>query len=244
MPAEKQVPVTDLELLYNKEEERLVLMHRPSGKETYLFDLGFQGHKGRSQLFQLLSKFSLANHLYWKPLTVSLNNSIKAVSKDETVTILPRITFEENIVLQRKTWVVKKDALPVFDPNEPEEESFLKVSLWKRKVGLPDEVFVFLTTFPEMDTLKPEQMARIGRDSYKPQYINFNNPLLINLLVKMIEKVPVTLKIEEMAPGSSELLEVNGEKFVSEFVLQWYDNYKPVENPAGQDQHIELSKIS
>ncbi|WP_222931317.1 hypothetical protein, partial [Xanthovirga aplysinae] len=60
-----------------------------------------------------------------------------------------------------------------------------------------------------------------GRDDYKPQYINFNNSLLVRLFGRMIGKAPASIKIEEMTPSSKELLSFNGEDLVSEFVVQW-----------------------
>lgn len=227
LPAEKQIPVTDLEVLYNADTAELELRHQPSGKRCYVFDLGFQGMRGRSQLFQLLSKFSPCKALFWMAMSSSVNLAIHpdALEKQkEGPIIMPRIVFNDKIVIQRKRWVIRKEFLEMPVAGEEEWQAFKRVNNWRHKLGLPDEVFVFLTNFGEMETLDAEQGKKIGRDGYKPQYINFNSPLLVNLFDKMLDKVPVTMRIEEMLPGPSGMLESSdGTKWVSEFVIQWSD---------------------
>jgi hypothetical protein len=68
----------------------------------------------------------------------------------------------------------------------------------------------------------PELLRKTGRDDYKPQYIHFNNPLLVHLFERLTGKVPQVLKIEEMLPHAGHLATINGEKFVTEYVVQWY----------------------
>ena len=50
----------------------------------------------------------------------------------------------------------------------------------------------------------------------------FNNPLLVNLFEKMVVKAPILIKIEEMLPHSNHLATIDGEKFVTEYMVQWY----------------------
>lgn len=40
---------------------------------------------------------------------------------------------------------------------------------------------------------------------------------------KLLDKVAVQLLVQEMLPASDQLLKVDGRKYVSEFVVQWYD---------------------
>lgn len=68
LPAEKQIPVTDLAVRLASTGEHLELFHKTQNKTAYVFDLGFQGHGGRSQLFQLLEKFTRAEYLSYYPL--------------------------------------------------------------------------------------------------------------------------------------------------------------------------------
>lgn len=227
LPASEQIPVTELNLCFSEEKNCLQLQHA-SGKAAYIFDLGFQGYRGRSQLFQLLAKFTLIKYISWHPLTHALSLHINPKENWETLSgpiESPRIVFDNKLVLQRRSWQVKKEHLPSLDPGESEWSYFLKVNTWRKKYDIPDEVFVFMTNHGEMENLTPEQMKKLGRDGYKPQYIDFSKPVfVVNLLEKMIEKVAIYMKIEEMLPGSKDLLKAGDKRYVSEFVVQWYDN--------------------
>ncbi|MES2628479.1 MAG: lantibiotic dehydratase [Bacteroidota bacterium] len=224
LPTDKQIPVTDLEVKLDAAENTLQLIHRPSGKQCFVFDLGFQGHRGRSQLFQLLSKFSPTKAFQWMSLNTAINSAVnppEEITEDQTI-VYPRIVFNDSIVLQRKKWVIRKKNLPAAVPAESEYDAFKRINSWRIEIGLPDEVFVFLTSFSELDGLEPEQRIKIGRDGYKPQYISFNNPFLVNLLDKMLEKVPVALRVEEMLPAPDGMLKTQDNMtWVSEFVMQW-----------------------
>ncbi len=225
LPASEQIPITDLSLVYQKDNNQLVLKHKETRKTAHVFDLGFQGAKGRSPLFQLLSRFSLIKALFWQHATQSINVQYRnaEAEKSEEPIICPRITFEDSLIIQRKNWWFKNETLPQLLPTETEWDYFLKVNLWRKKYGLPDEVFIFITNHNEMQTLKPEQMTKLGRDSYKPQYINFNNAVLIcNLFEKMLSKAPVGIKLEEMLPNSKQMFSLDGTRYVTEFVMQWY----------------------
>ena len=74
-----------------------------------------------------------------------------------------------------------------------------------------------------MENIDPEQMKKLGRDDYKPQYISFRNPFLVKLFEKSLIKVPETLKLEEMLPASNQLVQIVNSRYVTEFVVQWYD---------------------
>lgn len=227
LPAEQQVPITALSVRYDRKEKELKLVHTASGKQAYVFDLGFQGHKGRSQLFQLLTRFSLTQSIMLAPFVNTAQNKFntpQAADAPAKPVIRPRVVLENKLVLQRKAWYLKNALIPGRLPEENEADYFMKIGLWRKQLQLPDEVFIFITTHQELETLKPEQLSKLGRDSYKPQYINFKNPLLVNLFEKMISRAPAGVRIEEMLPVSGQMLKAGDKRYVTEFVLQWYSN--------------------
>ncbi len=66
-----------------------------------------------------------------------------------------------------------------------------------------------------------EKRKKYSRDHYKPQYIDFRNPLLVNLF----GRITVNLKnyevhLEERYPNENDLFEYNGKKFVTEQIFQ------------------------
>jgi hypothetical protein len=237
LPSEKQIPVTELQVRVNEAENRLQLVHAPTGKRAYVFDLGFQGHRGRSQLFQLLEKFSLARYLYPHPVLNGIN-TLYAGEKEKrekvekegeekekprpVIRIQPRVVYQDRIILQRKTWYVPRELLPLREPQENDWAWFCRVNEWRIQQGMPEEVFIFVVDRSGMQNIKPEAQRKISRDDYKPQYISFKNPFLINLLEKGMSRVPDVFKIVEMLPNSRQLLGIGSNRYITEFVLQWY----------------------
>ncbi len=230
LPPEKQIPITELQVQMERDMEmdetgtQLQLIHTPTQKRVYVFDLGFQGHMGRSQLFQLLEKFTLAEYLFCHPM-LNVINSLQPVEKGEPkIQKLPRVVYQDRVILQRKTWYIPKELLPFRTPGESGWAWFYRVNEWRCQQGIPEEVFIFVIERSAMQNLEPEIQRKISRDDYKPQYISFKNPFLINLLEKSLKRVPNTLKIVEMLPNSHQLLHVGINRYITEFVLQWYQS--------------------
>ncbi|MFA0962291.1 lantibiotic dehydratase [Roseivirga sp. BDSF3-8] len=233
LPEDKQLAITDFEIRCENGND-LVLFHKPSEKRAHVFDLGFQGHMGRSQLFQLLEKFTYAEYLFVNPLLSALTKKRTNLlqeekggqseenKKDNTTKVMvsPRYTYGD-LVLQRKSWSVPKELLPTREGAETEWQYFNRVDAWRRELGIPDEVFVFLNPGRQQSN-DPEAAKKLGRDDYKPQYISFKSPALILMLDKMMAKVPGNMKIDEMLPSPDSLLHIDGKPFVSECVVQWY----------------------
>lgn len=227
LPPEQQIPITELKVKKDPTGTRLQLLHEPTGKRAYVFDLGFQGHRGRSQLFQLLEKFTLAQYLYPQPLLVAANGlrpaAGKEPGKEETrIEINPRIVYGDRLILQRKSWYVPEPLLPRRAPGENDWAWFYRVNEWRRTQEMPDDVFIFVVDRVTRLNAAPSPAKRISPDDYKPQYISFKNPFLVNTLEKAISRVSGTLKIVEMMPAPHQLQTIAGSKYVMEFVLQWY----------------------
>ncbi len=226
LPPGQQLPITDFTVQYHPEKEEIQLRHTPTGKRAYVFDLGFQGHGGRSQLFQLLEKFTRSIHISPWPVTSAVNTHFEeedAADGEKKVRVLPRIVYEDRVILKRKSWNVPRALIPLRKPHETDADYFVAVNEWRTALGIVDEVFIFVSPRTEQAPADPALRRKAGRDDYKPQYIHFNNPLLVNLFEKLVAKVPVTLKIEEMLPHSGHLATIGGEKFVTEYVVQWYN---------------------
>eukprot|EP01006_Ploeotia_vitrea_P037791 TRINITY_DN66170_c4_g1_i1.p1 TRINITY_DN66170_c4_g1~~TRINITY_DN66170_c4_g1_i1.p1 ORF type:complete len:541 (-),score=-10.87 TRINITY_DN66170_c4_g1_i1:357-1736(-) len=232
LPEEKQIPVTDFAVKVSEGKNRLDLVHKESQKPANIFDLGFQGSKGRSELFQLLSSFTKSEFLFPFTVTSGINEKFNQLNRKEgekadrpKISIQPRILYEDTIVLQRKGWNIPAKLLPIRNSTESNWEYFVRINQWRNDLGIPDEVFIFVNARSGSNAAPANNKVRAGRDDYKPQYINFKSPILVNLLEKALKKVPYSLKIEEMAPYSDQLLEMNNEKYVTEFMIQWY-NYE------------------
>jgi hypothetical protein len=229
LPVEKQVPVTEFDVCLDEEANELRLIHRPTAKQAYVFDLGFQGQGSRSPLFQLLDKFTKAQYLSVHALISAINKVTAKTQVMETpatennIQVLPRIVYAESIILQRKAWLVPRELLPLRHSGMSDWQYYVAVHAWKKAQEIPEEVYIRISSPRNSSAHDPEANKKLGRDDYKPQYLNFADPLMIHLFEKLLVKVPETLKIEEMLPIAQQLTQITDQPFVTECVVQWYE---------------------
>jgi hypothetical protein len=226
LPPKQQIPVTELAVHLDEEHDVLRLIHTPSQQPAYVFDLGFQSQRGRSPLFRLLERFSLTRYLSYRPLLGPLNKQWQASSKqiqtDEGLWRTPRILYDDRLVIQRQAWHVPVSLLPLRQAQESDWAYFARVNVWRLTHQMPNEVFVYLFDRHGVKTPRHSFAHKMSRDDYKPQYICFANPFLVNLFAKLLHKVPDVLKIEEMLPNSEQLLSLGARPRVTEWMMQWY----------------------
>lgn len=221
-----QIPIKDLQLRIIDED--LALVHKQTGRRTYMFDLGFQG-RGRSQLFQLLNYFTLPQNILLNPIIQAFEKSVLkthgVASFDDSKQIIkvPRLTLEGAIIIQRKKWIIPVEMIPQKKKNE-DFDYYVRLNRWLIENSIDHEVFIVLKTNRFAKDEINEKGKKAGQDDYKPQYINFSNPLLVELFSDMISKPFKYLKIEEMVPNFDELQLVSGEEYISEFIANWSNN--------------------
>lgn len=200
LPPGAQLSVNDLAVAYDAAAKQVTLLHRPSGKRVVALDLGFQGRRGRSKLYRLLCTFGPGPHHPVYALLDRIDDGVKARTTAGGATVLPRIVYENRIVLRRKAWQIAKDQLPCRGAAESDQEYFSRANLWRHGLGMPDEIFV-----------KGAQR--------KPQYVSFRNPFLVAVLASVIRGCQ-ELHVEEMLPDSSQLDATAGRAV--EFLAQWH----------------------
>lgn len=220
-----QLKVSDFRLRYNDLQGQMELVHSPSGKRAFTYNLGFQSLPGRSKLFQLLSNFGESEFLGFG-LPINAINSLfeeglENLAWEDKVLAYPRISYEDILVLQRRMWKFGKNTLPRKLPNEPDADFFKKVRGWVATHNLPNQVFITLNPHRHNQAVDPELIRKLRRDDYKPQYIDFQSPLLVNYFEKMLRKMSDYLIIEEMLPSSDQLFAAEGKNWVTECVVQW-----------------------
>ncbi len=222
LSAEQQINTAMLRVSPNHDRESVQLIDTVTGKRVYSFDLGFQAPVGRSELFQLLCIFSYADYTSPQTLLTYINNKIfEATPKDKGVIIQPRIVYENNIVLQRKSWKIPLSIVPVRNSNEDFTSYYTRIIQWKNDLQLPGRVFV--RAIEKSKRAELVESGKAGRDDYKPQYIDFNTVLFISLFEKLVTKAEDSIYIEEMYPLPEQQLSIHGENHVTEFYLQIND---------------------
>ena len=145
----------------------------------------------------------------------------------QEVRFYPRVRFGQ-VVLARRKWLVPRRQLIERENKESDFEFFARVHKWRMKLGLPSRVFIrfmpmtdaenpFAQLFEERDS----EQADVDFTHFKPQYIDFESPLLVRLFGKIISDTTLGMKIEEMLPDVEEMFYTEeGRPHVTELTVE------------------------
>ncbi|HSG38890.1 MAG TPA: lantibiotic dehydratase [Thermoanaerobaculia bacterium] len=235
--ARDQISVSDLVVAPDPRcPFRVRLVNVTTGRQVVPVDLGFRNPQMRPLLFQMLSRMTPASAFV-------LNTPSRPEEPEDTgreapgrVVHRPRVSYRGRLVLARRRWTLPQALFPGRDRREGEAAYFLRIRHWREELGLPEEVFVRIVDPGGerrvlLDKMWPGQMPP-GRTPPgklpglrdhlgKPQYVDFRNPLLVDLFGRMtenLEKFEVIL--EERLPGRDHLISSGDDRFVTEMILQ------------------------
>ncbi|HVI45570.1 MAG TPA: lantibiotic dehydratase [Chitinophaga sp.] len=222
MPADRQISVKEIVVTWQEATDELILVHTSTGRRIMVFDLAFQSLAGRSAIFRFLSRFSDAIIPNFGLLVSSVydtleHETLKQDNAYEEIIRYPRITIEHKIVLSRKKWQIPVGRFPLINKQDSFAEKVKKIKAWQIQHGLPDESYICLRQV----TPREQEMA-LAREDVKPQYMNLNNPMLLKILLKYLQK-GITIGMEEMFPCSQSLMTEGDKKYLTELLIQWHD---------------------
>ncbi|KUJ37200.1 hypothetical protein ACZ90_69735 [Streptomyces albus subsp. albus] len=221
-PAEEQIPVEDLVIEHDPEADRLRLCSRRLGVEVIPVYLGFLLPMALPEVQQVLLNFSCTSMApldLWEGTGLLPDNTDSADNTDNTgdtghtdgveggsdgsgVTFLPRIRVGE-VVVQRASWHAPADRLPPQVPGRTEAELFTAWRAWQRAAGLPRHVF-----------------ASLGGE-HKPQYVDFDAYLSVQLLETAVRRSASAVVFTEMLPGPGQLWLRDGwHRYVTELTVE------------------------
>jgi hypothetical protein len=251
-PAEKQIRSAEICVEADPDDRHaLCLRHQPTGKRIIPVDLGFMNPRMRPPLYQLLLQFTPPS-MFWMQIPESLHtrenvpleeNRQKVISNaplanfsPAKINYRPRITYNRILILSRRLWQVPSELFPQSLPKERACDYFVRANRWRKEHGIPQEIFIRVRPLPYHLQKDGEQNGAqnspqdknpimgnaVSRDLYKPQYIDFSNPLL----VKLFGRIAATLKhfvvnVEERLPATDDLLDYQNNRYVTEFILQF-----------------------
>jgi hypothetical protein len=177
-PENEQLPVEDLVIEHDAGTDRLLLRSRRLGKEVIPVYLGFLLPMALPEVQQVLLNFS-PTHL------VQLDLWSGTGLAGDGPAALPRIRLGD-LVLQRRTWRIPPDELPNHPAGADDAERLLAWRRWQRERGLPRRVF-----------------AALGGE-HKPQYVDFDSQMCVNLLETATRGTTSAVVLSEMLPGPDE----------------------------------------
>ncbi|MEO3859320.1 lantibiotic dehydratase [Acrocarpospora sp. B8E8] len=221
---EAQLPVEDLFLVDDLEQDRLVLRSKRLGVEVIPVYLGFLMPMALPEVQQVLLNMS-----YTGMSALDLWAGTRVPVPDRTIAGYPRIRLG-NIVVQRRLWKMHPSYLPLRLPRQPDHEWFLAWRRWQRDNGLPSRVFVTpygggpgdvadVKVDAEADAGQPATRRRFG--DYKPLYTDFESHFSLSLLDSVIRQADQRLVMTEMLPDENQLVARDGAvRYVSELTME------------------------
>jgi hypothetical protein len=205
---DEQAPVqlrwNELSWVYDKETDRVVLHHPEIGKIQASF-LGTLIPLMLPNLVRMVTNMFTNSIL---PLNFHSfhEHNLTDEQRLQEVRVYPRVRLG-NVVLSRKKWLVPRSQLIERENKESDYEYFCRVHKWRMKLGLPRRVFIRFVPmtdaenpFARMFEGKEAEQEEIDFTHFKPQYIDFESPLLVRLFGKIISDTTLGMKIEEMLP--------------------------------------------
>jgi Lantibiotic dehydratase, N terminus len=194
-PAAEQITIDDLVVEHDAAADRLLLRSRRLGVEVIPVYLGFLLPMALPEVQQVLLTFS-----YTSMAQLDLWAGTAAGGGEDVV--LPRVRLG-NVVLQRRTWRIAPASLPERPAGVGDEQWYLEWRRWKREHGLPRHVF-----------------ASLGGE-HKPQYVDFDSFLSVQLLDTAARGTESTVVLTEMLPGPDELWLRDGDRrYVTELTVE------------------------
>ena len=205
-----QIPLQNLFLQIDEQGD--LCIQDQEGHSILPIDLAMEDIQRKSALAQFLSMFgpSPVIGLQWTDVVESFFSRQLEDTKTAVVTI-PRICFGKYVVVGRKKWIVRKKHLLKRLQGIDSWKAFAVLRQWRDEQQIPDEVYVRLT-----------KHGKHTHGHYKPQYINFDIPLLAEYFVSILNKAETTLSFTEMLPRPEDILpNEQGQRYVKEYILNF-----------------------
>ncbi|GAA0980219.1 lantibiotic dehydratase [Acrocarpospora macrocephala] len=218
---EAQIPMEDLFLVDDREQDRLVLRSKRLGVEVIPVYLGFLMPMALPEVQQVLLNLS-----YTGMAMLDLWIGTQVPVPDRTIAGYPRIRYG-NVVVQRRMWKMHPSYLPLREPRQPDHEWFLAWRRWQRDNGVPSRVFVNPyggmptsdAADADVDAGQPATRRRFG--DYKPLYTDFESHFSLSLLDSVIRQADQRLIMTEMLPDENQLVARDGAaRYVSELTME------------------------
>jgi antitoxin component of RelBE/YafQ-DinJ toxin-antitoxin module len=189
-----------------------VLSSVSSGQEVLPVDLGFLSDTGRPGLYRLLKRFQPTARTYIEILDWWLSANPAAMSM---IVRLPRVVFDDCVILQRCAWVIPP---VIVEEILRQASSTFALLRWWLGSGLPTRFFIRVHGLSDSQgknrtQLQQDAAARAVRpDSRKPQFIDVNSPLLLDLALDLFRTRPSKpVVLEECLPSSDDTVHFGGD---------------------------------
>ena len=193
------------------EHNELVIQDQ-AGRSIIPIDFAMEGIQRKSALAQFFNLFNPADSpgVAWTRMVENFYTE-RPKGDQGALVVVPRLCFGPHLVLKRKKWIVKKKVILKLLGANGRWENFAALQQWRQDHQIPREVYV-----------KISHSTKHTTDHYKPQYINFEIPLLAEYFVSLVNKADALISLTEMLPQVEDILpEANGQRLVKEYILNF-----------------------
>jgi hypothetical protein len=108
------------------------------------------------------------------------------------IVCIPRIRYRD-LILSRRQWWIPRRELPQRLAGETAMGCFLKLDAWRRKLGLPQRVFVRRHSLDKV-------LERDISNNKKPLFIDFSSPIMSRMIGRVLNSDFDYLSLEEALP--------------------------------------------
>lgn len=216
-PERELVDLGDLVLRHDERQRMLRLFHAASGRELHPWFPGFLVTFLLPPTLRMLSLL-FADGVYGMNPHGWAEQGLGEEARHQCRSY-PRLMLG-NLVLARRAWYLPASLAPAPGNDADDCEYFQRVQAWKATLGLPPRVFVRnLGGLEERTADQAEYWRRVV--GAKPQFIEWDNPLLVRLFAKLIRNSPGNrLMMSEMLPDAEQTaVRQDGHPTVSELLV-------------------------
>ena len=199
------------ELFVRVDDQQGIAIENRQGIQVVPIDFSMESIQRKSSLMKFIDLFSDTNSEGTSTLLqlyeeVMLSNIF---SDQIPVGVIPRLYYSDDIILSRKKWMVRKAFLvQLLAENLSESMQFVAFTGWRKRLEIPDHVFVKISKFSQSSSHR------------KPQYIDLSAPLLFSLFKKLLKKGDDVIEIAEMLPTPEQLAKNQDENpYVVEYIF-------------------------
>jgi hypothetical protein len=158
--------------------------------------------------------------LEWLNSLILRNQNVPLNKAPSTPIKLPRVVFDDCLVLQREHWIVPLADVPFKGPNQ-QWQYHLELNAWRQQWAIPAEAFVTATNSGLPDVTRDRKVPQTTKLRSKPQFVAFENPLLTGLFNSFQTRSSPYIRIEEVLPGVEDLVKIGREYYSVELNVQW-----------------------
>ncbi|MET8626330.1 lantibiotic dehydratase [Kitasatospora sp. NPDC004669] len=190
---EARLPLDDLYLEHDEAADRLVLRSRRLAREVVPIYFGYLIPEALPEVPRTLLLLSPTFQV-----RLDVWRGVPPGPAVDGVTTRPRVRYR-SLVLQRRSWSADANALPARRSGATDADRYLDWQRWRRRHGLPAQVFARLHHERRSNTPGGE----FGRG--KPQYVDFASPLSLLALDGALGTGGAGVVFEELLPAADDL---------------------------------------